>query len=186
MVTMASHLQSAHEKETLRRSLQTTQGEIAETRQGLTQAQQKQAAAEQALREVRAQQRARTLTQGQYRALVEQLQAGPKGRVRIQFPVGDAEAQRYANQFYETLHTAGWTVESLGQVQRIFGELPVGLELAASRPSRTSPAEMPPCGEFLLRVLRDVGLEVSLGIPHLDSVPTEVVYLVVGAKSQPR
>jgi hypothetical protein len=76
-------------------------------------------------------------------------------------------------------------VVALDQVTMI-GPLAVGLELAATRPSRTSPAEMPPYGGFLLQALRDVGLEVSLGVPKIPLTPSEAVYLIVGAKPQPR
>jgi hypothetical protein len=136
-------------------------------------------------KEAQAQQQTRTLTQEQRRTLIQRLREGPKGRVRISYTTGDAEADRFATQLYEILVRADWPREPLVQATYI-GELPVGLQLAVSRPQRGGPdAEMPPHGELLLQALRELGLEVSLGIP-MGNVPAEVVHLSVGAKAQPR
>jgi hypothetical protein len=140
---------------------------------------------EQALREVEAHQRPRTLTAEQRHTLIQRLREGPKGTVHVHIPQNDSEGQQFADELARVLRTTGWTIGPLHQYGSFLGgEIPVGLQLSASRPSRTSPAEMPPSGEVLLEALRDVGIKVSLGIPHV--APSEVVHLVVGAKPQPR
>jgi hypothetical protein len=165
----------------------TSQAQAHELQQRLTEAQQ-QSVAEQTFRNVQAQQRARTLTQEQHRTLIGQLQAGPKGEVRVEFPSGDAEAEQFAAQFYEVLMHAGWTMQPFAQVQHL-GEIPVGLQVGPSQEKSERlagrQATLPPHGELLLQALRDVGLKVSLKrIPRQGSA--EIVYLVVGAKPQPR
>jgi chromosome segregation ATPase len=99
MIAVAGYIQSGRENETLRRSLQTAHDSLSKLGNEVTDARQKQAAAEQDLREVQAQQRARTLSQEQHQSLIKQLQKGPKGPIYIYFPDGDAEAQRFATSF---------------------------------------------------------------------------------------
>jgi hypothetical protein len=131
---------------------------------------------ERELREVQAQQRARTLTLEQLQALIPRLRVGPKGKVQIEVPNGDLEADQFGEQFYEVLMSTGWPLE--GSAQVLFTAPPVGLQLGAS------PAGMPPHGEFLLQALRDVGLDVSYTGPIRG--PNQLVHLVVGAQPRPR
>lgn len=148
----------------------------AELRRQLTESQQQQAAAEQALRNVQEQQRPRTLTVAQFFSLLPQLHNGPKGRVRIDSLVEDAEAERFADLFYGVLATAGWTTERSRVLQ--VGEPPLGLKLDVGR------ADMAPHGEFLRQILRGLGLEVSYTSDQ--SVPEGVVLFTVGQKPWPR
>src|SRR4051794_2950282 len=86
LIAVAGYMQSGRENKALRREI--------------TESQKKQAAAEQALRKVQEQQRPRTLTVTQFITLLSQLQNGPKGKVKIESLVGDAEADGFANLFY--------------------------------------------------------------------------------------
>jgi hypothetical protein len=170
LIAVAGYMHSGRENKASRR-------EITEVRQELTDSQQKQAAAEQALREVQAQQQPRTLTRAQLHALLPQLRNGPKGRAEINAVAGDAESDRYAEQFYGVLAAGGWTMEGFGQVQYI-GEIPVGLRLDVGR------ADMAPHGEFLLQILRALGLEVLYR--SNQNVPEGVVLFTTGQKPWPR
>jgi hypothetical protein len=145
-------------------------------RQELAASQQQQAAAEQALRKVQEQQRPRRLTEAQFFSLLPQLHNGPKGRVKIGSPVGDAEAERFADLFYGVLATVGWTTERNRVLQ--LEEPPVGLKLDVGR------ADMAPHGEFLRQILQGIGLEVSY-LSDQD-VPEGVVLFTVGQKPWPR
>jgi hypothetical protein len=137
-------------------------------------------------REVQAQQPARTLSEEQLQLLNEQLRKGPKGPIYVHFPGGDAEAQRFAKQFSMALSATGWTVRLYHDSTLVGGDHPVGLQFAVSRPQRGGPdAEIPPHGKFLLQALRDLGLEISWGLPW-GRVPADVVHLTIGAKPQPR
>jgi hypothetical protein len=69
---------------------------------------------EQALREVEAQQRPRTLTVDQQRMLIQQLREGPKGQFEIMVAISDSEADRFARQFDLVLKDAGWTRKKSG------------------------------------------------------------------------
>jgi hypothetical protein len=53
----------------------------------------------------------RDLSEIQTRTLLESLERGPKGPIHINFPSGDAEAQRYAKQFRAIFEKAGFPVE---------------------------------------------------------------------------
>ena len=132
---------------------------------------------EQELREVQAQQRPRTITEEQRHTLIGQLQLGPKGKVEIQFPAGNAEAERFAEQLWQVLKSAGWPVNP-EIYPTIYGNIPTGLHLVAKGP------EMAPYGILLQNTLRGVGIDSTVSIDqHLFK---EVVHFVVGAKSWPR
>jgi hypothetical protein len=184
VVSLVSYLQSGHENETLQRSLQTTQDsqrkaeeEITKVRRELTESQQKQAAAEQALRDVQAQQRARTLTAEQRRTLIEQLEAAPKGKVQVGFIAGDAEGERFAEQLWQVLKMAGWPVSPQMPQYAGLPRTPIGISLAMNRSGKA------PHGEFLQHTLRNVGIDISI---TNEPVSGDLVHLTVGAKPQPR
>jgi hypothetical protein len=155
--------------------------EIAEVRQELTDSQQKQAVAEQALREVQEHQQPRTLTAEQRSTLVQLLQDGPKGQFGIVTLAGDVEADQLGHQLNQVLNIAGWTREPLplgfARYQPT-GKIPEGLEIFVGR------TELAPHGKFLWRIFRAVGIDVQLTINQYT--PDGVVRLIVGYKSQSR
>ena len=62
---------------------------------------------ERELREVPAQQRARTLTLEQVQALIPRLRVGPKGKIQIEVLGEDPEADQFGEQFHDVLMIAG-------------------------------------------------------------------------------
>jgi hypothetical protein len=107
---------------------------------------------EQALREVEAQQRPRTLTVDQQRMLIQQLRAGPKGRFEILLASYDSEADHFGRQFDLVLKDAGWTRKKSGFGSTYLDEdyqtqFLVGLMIDVGR------AELAPHGEFLRQTL---------------------------------
>ena len=140
-------------------------------------AEERQAAAERELREVQAQQRARTLTAEQRRTLIEQLQAGPKGKVEVGFIAGDAEGGRFAEQLWQVLKMTGWPVPPKIPQYAGLPRTPIGISLTMNQSGNA------PHGEFLQRTLRSVGIDISM---TNDPVSGDLVYLTVGPKPQPR
>jgi hypothetical protein len=138
---------------------------------------------EQALREVEAQQRPRTLTVDQQRMLIQQLRAGPKGRFEILLASYDSEADHFGRQLDLVLKDAGWTRKKSGFGSTYLDEdyqtqFLVGLMIDVGR------AELAPHGEFLRQTLHTASIDVSIRVNQ--DVPDTVVRLVVGHKPWPQ
>jgi hypothetical protein len=151
--------------------------QYAEIRDALAKSQEKQIAAELALRDIQTQQRARTLTAEQRRTLIEQLEAAPNGKVQVGFIAGDAEGERFAEQLWQVLKMAGWPVSPQMPQYAGLPRTPIGISLAMNRSGKA------PHGEFLQHTLRNVGIDISI---TNEPVSGDLVYLTVGPKPQPR
>jgi hypothetical protein len=167
-----------------------TDSDGAETRRKAeTEALQKQlAAAEKAAAEARekanqveARQADRRLTDEQKGALRAAVSAYPGQKARISVLAGDNEAFRYAREFGDILHAAGWDVGG-GIVQDFYtGAVPQGIQATVfsqqSVPGNTSvPVEI---GTLIL-ALQKMGL--IKGLLSDPGVPNGTLYLRVGPK----
>jgi F0F1-type ATP synthase membrane subunit b/b' len=128
--------------------------------------------AERALLEVQERLRPRTLTSQQRDGLLEILKNGPKGKVELQVPINDFEADGFALILAEVLKEAGWQVGK----DIIFVAINFKSEglLVQARREVNLPAEA------LQKALESIGFPTA---PQVNSeLPEDKIILFVGSK----
>jgi hypothetical protein len=164
-------IQGESEKQSLRQSLQATL--------------QKHAITEQALRQLREHQRARTLTSEQRQGLLCKLQQDPKGFVNVMAIMNDGESNQFATELEQVLREAGWTTHGVG-VGLWAGGTPLGVFVECP-----STGAVPSHADHLLWALSESDLLVYNQIVRTDdaaipNLPDGAILLVVGQKPWPR
>jgi len=137
-------------------------------------AQQKQAAAEQALEEVKERLQARQLSPKQREQFQAIIREGPKRSIRIVFPSGDYEAYSLVEQFVSIFSSEGWqtglSLSPIHFVPDIEGIVIQAADLESAQPYIS----------VLQRAFEAINMAAKVGVD--DSGVQETLLLIVGHK----